>query len=382
MVFYSAMHSVSHFFMFFGGSMSWTLAIGQLMTRDRRFFNWMFAAFLFSIGSCQFYSVLVVSDTLTVYHYLGFLHLPFLCLSGPAFYLCFKSVFWRDFSLSRSDVLHSVPVIIVVLLIIPLVTADINSKLEVLRYPASFRSGNYLRTYYSAVVTLILVIGLIYLLAFMKECSFLLSIKYLRDNNVPTILIVVMVLLCVSALLYVISVISNNFVHEPGIFYHTCIEVLSLLLLFTVLLIYWMSTGEVNYFRALRVQEEKRRYEKSRIKNLDMTSIISRLEYLMKEEKLYRNEDISLNILSAHLKIEPYQLSQVINENLNMNFSTFINGFRIDEARRLLVNEKDRTIFSIAYTVGFNSPAPFYEWFHKLTGLSPSKYRKKHSSND
>lgn len=155
MFFFSVMHSFSHFLMFFGGSMSWTLAIGQLMNRERKFFNFMFAVFLFSMGACQYYSVLVVTDTLTVYHYLGFLHLPFLCLTGPAFYLCFKSVFWKDFQLSKKHFLHAIPVIITVLLIIPLVTAEHNAKLEVLRYPPSFRSGNPARTYYSFVITLL-----------------------------------------------------------------------------------------------------------------------------------------------------------------------------------------------------------------------------------
>ena len=362
--------------------MSWTIAIGQLMERDRKFFNNIFAAFLFSIGACQYYSVLVVTDTLVVYHYLGFLHLPFLCLSGPAFYLCFKSVFWRDFSLRKIDAMHSVPVIIVILLIIPLVTADMNTKLEVLRYPASFRSGFYMRTYYSAVITMILAVGMVYLLVFLKECSFLLSIKYIRENNVPTILLIVLALLCVSGFLYVVSSLLNNFVTDSSFFYHIIIEVLSLLLLFTVLIIYWMSTGTVNYFRALRSQEENRRYEKSRIKNLDISSILPRLSYLMVEDRLFRDEDISLNKLAGHLGIEPYQLSEMINEKFNMNFSSYINGYRIEEAKTLLVEDKDRTIFSIAYAVGFNSPAPFYEWFQKLTGLSPSKYRKKNISRD
>lgn len=370
------MHSFSHFLMLFGGAMSWTLAMGQLMVRDRKFFNYMFASFLFSIGACQLYSVLVVTDTLVVYHYLGFFHLPFLCLSGPAFYLCFKSVFWRDFTLEKLHLLHSIPVVIVIFLIIPLVTADQNIKVEVLRYPPSFRSGVYLRTYYSSVISLILCAGMVYLLAFMKECSFLLSIKYLRDNSVPAILIAVVILLMLSGVLYSVSAIMNNFVDDVRIFYHVIIELLSQVLFFTVMIIYYISMGKVNYFSALRSHEEKRRYEKSRIKNLDVSSILPRITYLMEKEKVFCDEEMSLNRFAGHLGIEPYQLSQMINERFNMNFSSYINGYRIEEAKRILVEEKERTIFSIAYAVGFNSPAPFYEWFHKLTGLSPSKYRK------
>ena len=366
--------------MIFGGSMSWTLAIGQIMTREKKFFNFMFASFLMSIGVCQYYSVLVVTDLLPVYPYLGFLHLPFLCLSGPAFYLCFKSVFWQDFELKKKDVLHSVSVILIILLIIPLVTADRNTKIEVLRNPPSFRSGIFLRTYYSIVISTVLLNGLGYLIAFTKECSFLLSMKYIRKNNVPPILIIVVALLCSSGILYIISVIMNNFVADVRLFYHAIIETLTIILLFTVLLIYYISTGKNNYFHALRSQAEKSRYEKSRIKNLDVTVILPHLKQLMEKEEIYKNESLNLNSLAEMLAIEPYQLSQIINENFNKNFNSFINSYRIDEAKRMLLEHSGCTIVHIAYSVGFNSPAPFYDWFQKFTGESPSKYRKNNLS--
>jgi len=358
--------------------MSWTLAIGQIMEREKKFFNYVFAALLFCLGTCQYYSLLVITDTLAVYHYLGFLHLPFLCMSGPAFYLCFKSVFWQDFKLKRRDALHSLPVMITMLLIIPLVTADENIKKEVLLHPPSFRTGNFMRTYYPSVISAILVAGLGYLIAFMKECSFLFSIKYLRENRVPPVITAVIALLSLTGVLYVISVAISNFIPDTKYFYHAIIEILSILLLFTVLLIYYMSKGDDNYFSALRIQEDRRRYEKSRTGNLDIPRTISRLKQLMEEEKIYRDENINLNSLAAILEIESYQLSQVINENFNQNYNSYINSYRIEEAKKLLVDEPGNTIVHIAYAVGFNSHGPFYEWFSKQTGESPSVYRKKH----
>jgi YesN/AraC family two-component response regulator len=130
----------------------------------------------------------------------------------------------------------------------------------------------------------------------------------------------------------------------------------------------------------LRNQAEKNRYEKSKIKNLDLNGILERLKNLMEEKKFFINEDICLNMLARELDIESYQLSQIINENFNKNFNSFINTYRIEEAKKLLLKEGERTIFSISYAVGFNSPAPFYEWFQKLTGVSPSRFRKKNSA--
>ena len=71
-----------------------------------------------------------------------------------------------------------------------------------------------------------------------------------------------------------------------------------------------------------------------------------------------------------------HQLSQLLNEKLNVNFYTFINKYRIQEARRILTEEPDKSIIAIAYDVGFNSKSSFYEAFSKFTGKTPYRYRK------
>ena len=72
------------------------------------------------------------------------------------------------------------------------------------------------------------------------------------------------------------------------------------------------------------------------------------------------------------------QLSQFLNQHYNKNFNSYINGFRIDDAKKLLVNEADRNTLSIALAVGFNSYSAFHSAFRKTTGISPAEYRKKH----
>jgi AraC-like DNA-binding protein len=68
----------------------------------------------------------------------------------------------------------------------------------------------------------------------------------------------------------------------------------------------------------------------------------------------------------------------VINERLEMNYSNFINSYRIQEAKILLfAPEKiDDSILDIAYEVGFNSKAVFNRAFKKFTGMTPSEFRK------
>jgi len=203
--------------------------------------------------------------------------------------------------------------------------------------------------------------------------------EYIRAKKVPPFLIIIMGMIYGIGVLYFCSFLINNFVVNAADFYHSSLEILSLILFVIILLMYYMSNRNSNYFQVLRNQAEKSRYEKSKIKNLDLSVILGRLRELMVDRKIYLDDNICLNALASELEIGPYQLSQIINEKFNKNFNSYINTYRIEEAKRILIEEHDRTIFSISYAVGFNSPAPFYEWFQKLTGVSPSRFRKNNA---
>ena len=71
-------------------------------------------------------------------------------------------------------------------------------------------------------------------------------------------------------------------------------------------------------------------------------------------------------------------LSQVINEQLNKNFSELMNCYRIGEFKTRLADPKygHHSIMGIAYEVGYNSKSSFNEAFKKLNGVTPSAYLK------
>ncbi|MCP4136734.1 MAG: AraC family transcriptional regulator [bacterium] len=124
---------------------------------------------------------------------------------------------------------------------------------------------------------------------------------------------------------------------------------------------------------------KKNRYERSLIKGLNTDDIKRRIEDLMEDEKLFCDEDLTLNRLAEILSLTPHQVSEFLNNVLRTNFSSFINGYRIDEAKRLLVDDPERSVLSVAYAVGFNSKSVFYNAFTRITGTSPSKFRNKKS---
>ncbi|WP_342775988.1 helix-turn-helix domain-containing protein [Leptospira fletcheri] len=115
-------------------------------------------------------------------------------------------------------------------------------------------------------------------------------------------------------------------------------------------------------------------YQNSRLESVDLNALQQKLEILMQKEKLYLEEDLSLQVLSGKLDIKPYQLSEYLNQHRKTNFSRFVNSFRVEEAMQLLKKERDANILSVAYRSGFNSKATFNLAFKSVTGLSPREY--------
>ncbi|MGB5990013.1 MAG: AraC family transcriptional regulator [Marinifilaceae bacterium] len=119
------------------------------------------------------------------------------------------------------------------------------------------------------------------------------------------------------------------------------------------------------------------KYAKSSLKISESSEMWDDIINIMNDKKAYRNPEYRLNDLADCLGKALHHVSQIINEREGISFSEFINKYRIEEAKQLLVSDKSRelTILAIAYEVGFNSKSAFYSAFKKSTNLTPSAYK-------
>jgi AraC-like DNA-binding protein len=123
------------------------------------------------------------------------------------------------------------------------------------------------------------------------------------------------------------------------------------------------------------------KYKNSGLTAATAKKITEKLAALMEKEKVYRENDISLDKLATLLNISRHQLSQVINEHYKVNFFEFINLLRIEEAKLLLAGKTKQELnaIEVAYLVGFNNKVSFTNAFKKATGLTPARYRQEKS---
>ncbi|WP_210517128.1 helix-turn-helix domain-containing protein [Hymenobacter terricola] len=129
--------------------------------------------------------------------------------------------------------------------------------------------------------------------------------------------------------------------------------------------------------------EPEARYRNSGLPPHLAVRLARQLDQLMRTEKLYRLSDLRLNTLAARLNLGRHHLSQVLNEQLGMNFFEYINALRIEEAKELLshTSRQQLNIIEVAYEVGFNNKVSFNKAFKNSTGLTPSEFRQSAQGN-
>jgi AraC-like DNA-binding protein len=120
------------------------------------------------------------------------------------------------------------------------------------------------------------------------------------------------------------------------------------------------------------------RYERSGLGEFETRQLRAALLSLMATEHPYRDPELTLPVLAERLRSTPHKLSEVLNRELSQSFYDFVNGYRVEEVRRRLADPgtKYLNILALGLDAGFASKSTFNQAFKKLTGQTPSAYRK------
>lgn len=145
------------------------------------------------------------------------------------------------------------------------------------------------------------------------------------------------------------------------------------------LIIYLMGYLEIRSHKITEMTNFQTRYKGSSLTTEAALAYLEQLKAFMDEAGPWKDPDLSLVSLAKKMSLTPHLLSQVINEQMNLNFNDFINSYRVKEAQKLLLDpaQDNYTIASIAYDSGFNTLSAFNSAFKKFTGTTPSQFRGK-----
>ncbi|GAB3479321.1 helix-turn-helix domain-containing protein [Marinomonas epiphytica] len=96
----------------------------------------------------------------------------------------------------------------------------------------------------------------------------------------------------------------------------------------------------------------------------------------LKKDTLYLDPELTLSKLSRKLTIPAKHISMAINQTQGKNISSFINEYRIEDAKKAL-RETQTPITQILLSSGFQTKSNFNREFLRVTGTTPSAYRKQ-----
>lgn len=105
----------------------------------------------------------------------------------------------------------------------------------------------------------------------------------------------------------------------------------------------------------------------------------SELITLMQEEELYKDPELSMTILSSRMNLSKGYLSLIINQKEQKNFFEFVNFYRVEEVKKNIIDDAKShySLLGLGLEAGFKSKSTFNSVFKKITGYTPSQYKKQ-----
>ncbi len=352
----------------FSSGLSVVMALGFLV-RPIDFRNMVLAVILALMGFITFSLYLLHSQKIYDFPILFFFQVPVVLCMGPLLFFYVESLTGDRDRLHRRDILHFIPLLMVGLYLMSYFLYSPNVQREIVYELLNQNKHIVLRVIFTGSA----LSPIMYIAAPMVRI--LLQLK--KGNPAEKKIVLLFTFLVIWVVTGIIGLGGTIALSLPAL------KIINLLVSLVILCFYLLGQRYpyLVQYGTVHVASESESYSKSYLNGLDLDNLGKQLNVMMIKEKLYCDEDLTLPRLSQALGITHHQLSQFLNQHYNKNFNNYVNGFRIDDAKKLLVNEADRNTLSIALAVGFNSYSAFHSAFRKATGISPAEFRKKYVQN-
>ncbi|TGL34758.1 AraC family transcriptional regulator [Leptospira koniambonensis] len=324
------------------------------------------AFFFLSLSIVQFHLYLELSNQLKEQLWFAEIHIPFLFFTGPLAYLYFIRL--GGLPARALNMVHFVPGLAAFLFLLPFVLSNPNSKLE---YISVFPPRSMYFQFLFGLLVLGTISNLVYPLLLIGKIR---KWKTFVQKEEGRAFSPFLVLFYASIFVIFLFVIAQ-------IFFMPLFTVAAAGLVLIVCSVFLSASTSPDLIVSFEKTAKEAGYNETRLQGLDVDSVIQKMEELMRDKKLYLDEELTLPLLSEELKIKTHQLSEILNDKMRIGFREYITGFRLEEASKLLREEPQRSVLAVIYAAGFKSKSAFHKLFQEKYGCSPGEYRSSYSKN-
>ncbi|AOP34374.1 hypothetical protein A0128_11245 [Leptospira tipperaryensis] len=362
-------HTILSGFIGFCCALSFLFVLGEipLALKGRR--NRILLLLFISVFLFEFHAYLLVSETIRYFPYLYAIHIPVSALFGPLLRSYISALWEEEDTIPIIRTWDWIPCLGIFLILGPFYLSSSEEKLECLKLAQQGKLAWDIRVGIAAMS--ITLFGYLFNIVW----NLLHRIRWTTIYSQPQVRLILFILSTATASSFLGLTTS---IRQDGV---VRLEISSILIGILLCGIYIVRQSHPEIFSAVRrIVEDERKYKTTQLRSVDLDSLEKNLNFLLEEKKIYKEENLGLSRLSEELGISPHQLSEYLNLHLKRNFFQLINGYRIAEAKHLLLHSPKETVLSIAYEVGFQSKSSFNDAFRKEVGLSPTEFRKKGES--
>lgn len=315
-----------------------------------------------------------LSQHLLLVPHLARTHQPLAFIMGPLLLFYAQAFTSGSFSFGRKQILHFIPFVAYTAYTVPfyLQSADYKRQFLVENF-AAVSPEWYLNA------------GLIITYSFLYHVlAFGLLLRHLRQHNVDVRASVRGSFLSLWLVLF--AFFSSDAAQFFRYFHHYQWDVAYVGQFLNLCFLYaftFIGLKESGLFAGGKQQRSHGRYAGSSLLPDRAERYLGKLQHVMATEKPFLDSRLSLQRLADRLSILNRHLSQVINEQLDQNFHDFVNGYRVEEAKKMLLDPSNQhwTIEAIGQEAGFCSRSAFYTAFKKHVGMTPSQFKKVRSDS-
>ena len=297
-------------------------------------------------------------------------------LYGPLMYFYFKRT--KDkYKFKKQDLLHLIPSIILFIYLLPIYGLSKIEKLDLL-----YNRDEVLHSILETIVVLKIISMSIYVYLILKSYS---PFNSLSKTSLSFFkwykrLIILNILYVFSYTIYGIALMNIVMVNS---FIYPQILSMTLIIIYISYTIYVKPEIFNNSENSIK-DKQISKYKKSGLTETYSNELKSELLKLFDQDKIYKQSNLSLDLLSIKMSSTRHNISQVINEHFGVSFFHFVNKYRIEEALRILSSDTSTNlnIIDVAYDVGFNNKVTFNKAFKIKTSMTPTNYIKSIQAQD
>ena len=108
--------------------------------------------------------------------------------------------------------------------------------------------------------------------------------------------------------------------------------------------------------------------------------LLERIRRLMEVQQLFLNPVLKLSDVAHRLGTNSRYVSDCINTQCNCSFTHFVNVYRVEYAKQLILQRPDEKLSSICTEAGFTNETTFFRSFRAVTGMTPNSWRQQNGS--